>query len=142
MIPIAINTLTILYADDDPDDIFLFENALRESELECSFFSFPSGVALLESIKEDSHTSPVIFLDVNMPLKTGIECLKEIKSDVSLNNIPVFIMSTSNADAYSSSALLNGANAFILKPSEYLVLKEKIIAAILSCAPSLYNSQK
>lgn len=78
---------------------------------------------------EETKTAPppcVIFLDLNMPLKNGFECLKEIRQTQKLKNIPVIIFSTtSNPDAIDQTYLL-GANYYVCKPLSHKLLIKAI----------------
>ena len=73
---------SILLADDDNDDVLLFEHALNEVSANTSLIIARDGQELMELLH--SYTLPypnAIFLDLNMPKKNGIECLQEIKSN-------------------------------------------------------------
>lgn len=120
----------IFYADDDLDDAFFFKNAIREINANYAFASFVSGVALLQEISLDDSHHNIIFLDLNMPQKNGIECLADIRNNGSMGKVPVFIISTSNNEHYKTAAFETGANDYIEKPSSFQTLKLKIKEAI------------
>ena len=110
-------------ADDDDDDYLLTKKALKESKLLNTLIRVKDGEELLDYLQArgayagTNPTKPgVILLDLNMPRKDGREALKEIKSDPTLQNIPVVIFTTSKAeeDIYRSYQL--GSNSFITKP--------------------------
>jgi CheY-like chemotaxis protein len=118
------NAIIILLADDDEDDRMLAKDALQESRLANDLYTVEDGEELLDYLHRrgsyaDPASSPrpgLILLDLNMPRKDGREALKEIKSDASLRQIPVVVMTTSKAeeDIYRTYDL--GANSFITKP--------------------------
>ncbi len=116
--------VTILMADDDPDDRMLAEDALREAHLTNEIRFVEDGEALMNYLhrqKEyaDPNTSPrpsIILLDLNMPKKDGREALKEIKSDPTLRRIPVVIMTTSKAEQDIVKSYDLGANSYLTKP--------------------------
>jgi DNA-binding response OmpR family regulator len=124
--------IKIFYADDDSDDAFFFSNAVQEIDSRYMFVSFPSGVDLLDSISIDRNDHNIIFLDLNMPQKNGIECLSDIRNNQQMAETPVFIISTSSSEKYKSEAREIGANDYIEKPSNFNILKQRIKEAIES----------
>src|SRR3954468_9175378 len=85
----------VLIADDDYDDVELLKEALETVLPSAEFVSVPDGIAALRHIK----TAPkpdIVFLDLNMPLKNGLNCLKDIFNLELLPGIPIIIYSTSN----------------------------------------------
>lgn len=116
--------ITILLADDDEDDRLLAKEALVESRLANDLHMVVDGEELMDYLHhrgdyaalEDSPRPGLILLDLNMPRKDGREALREIKSDQSLRQIPVVVLTTSKAeeDIYRTYDL--GANSFITKP--------------------------
>lgn len=126
------NLITILMADDDPDDRMLTEEALSESHLLNDLYFVENGEELLDYLHNrgnyaDPQQAPrpgVILLDLNMPKKDGREALQEIKADPSLRQIPIVILTTSKAeeDIYRTYDL--GASSFITKPVTFESLVE------------------
>ena len=116
--------ITILYADDDPDDRMLTADALRESRLANRLEMVEDGTELLAYLRRegrwaDPEASPrpgVILLDLNMPKMDGREALAAIKSDPRLASIPVVILTTSRAEADVVRSYEIGANSYIAKP--------------------------
>ena len=119
--------ITILMADDDPEDVMLAEDALEEARLANRFFAVSDGEELMDYLHRrgkyaDPETSPrpgLILLDLNMPRKNGFEALEEIKNEPSLKQIPVVVLTTSRTeeDVYRSYDL--GVNSFISKPVSF-----------------------
>ena len=66
------------------------------------------------------------MMDINMPLKNGLECLREIRQNKHWDTIPVYIFSTSDAELYQHQALSYGAAGYIRKPSSYQELRDAI----------------
>lgn len=124
--------VTILMADDDADDCLLAKEALAESRLANNLHFVQDGEELMDYLYQRGKytqigSSPrpgVILLDLNMPRKDGREALKEIKNDPNLRQIPVVVLTTSQAeeDIYRSYDL--GANSFITKPVTFSSLVE------------------
>ena len=88
--------LDIYLADDDADDRLLFEEALREVSDNVTVTTAKNGEQLMKFLGSAKLPPPhLIFLDLNMPLKNGFECLEEIKGDKNFTGSLVFIFSTS-----------------------------------------------
>jgi len=119
--------ITILMADDDPDDRLLARQALERSRLANSLRFVEDGEELIDYLRRrgkfaDPHASPrpgLILLDLNMPKKDGREALKEIKSDPRLRDIPVVVLTTSKADEDIARTYNLGVNSYITKPVKF-----------------------
>jgi CheY-like chemotaxis protein len=72
----------------------------------------------------------IIFLDINMPRKNGIQCLDEIRSDERLKNITIAIYSTSGAERDIEETFIKGANVYIRKPNDFAALKKIVEEAM------------
>ena len=72
----------------------------------------------------------ILFLDINMPRKNGVECLLEIKQNSELNHLPVIMFSTSLQPDIVNHLYKNGAQLFIRKPNNFITLKNLIFNAI------------
>jgi CheY-like chemotaxis protein len=116
--------ITILMADDDPDDRFLAREALSEARLANDLHFVRDGEELLEYLRgvgryadaDDCPRPGLILLDLNMPRKDGREALVEIKADPVLRSIPVVVLTTSEAEEDIVRSYDLGANAYITKP--------------------------
>lgn len=101
----------IVIADDDNDDLILFEDALKEISYDSLLTAVKDGQQLMQML---DHTVPpppdVIFLDLNMPRKNGFECLDEIKHSTKLKNIPIVIFSTSDQPEAVNKVFEQGAH--------------------------------
>lgn len=116
-------SITILIADDDPDDRMMAKDALEESHLANDLRFVEDGEELLDYLyqrgkynKTNAPRPGVILLDLNMPRMDGREALKVIKADSELRRIPVVVLTTSKAeeDIYRTYDL--GVNSFVTKP--------------------------
>ncbi len=117
----------IFLADDDADDCMIFEDALKELRVETLLTVSKNGVELMSTLDETVPPPPyVIFLDLNMPRKNGFECLKEIREDVKLKDIPVIILSTSTNPEIIDKTYKGGANYYICKPKSFSLLIKAI----------------
>jgi CheY-like chemotaxis protein len=122
----------ILLADDDEDDCVLFADVLEGLSTSPRLTTAKNGQHLMQILEErDSLLPDIIFLDVNMPLKNGIECLAEIRQDERLKMLPVIIFSTSAQKWAVDRAYELNANFFIRKPDTFMDLKN-VIQKILS----------
>jgi CheY-like chemotaxis protein len=116
--------ITILLADDDPDDRMLTRDAFEESRLRNVLEMVEDGEELMDYLHsrgkyagDDAKQRPsLILLDLNMPRKDGREALKEIKSCPDLRNIPVVVLTTSKAEEDILRTYDLGVNSFIIKP--------------------------
>lgn len=123
--------LYILLADDDESDRLLFKEALQELEMNLSVNTVNNGVELLAFLNEKNAQLPhLIFLDLNMPRKNGLECLKEIRSIEKLKDISIAIYSTSDNENDIEETFMNGANVYIAKPNDFSMLKQLLYKAV------------
>lgn len=121
----------LLLADDDCDDCLFFQEALDELAFESRLTTVNDGVELMTFLKDDSSTLPAaLFLDLNMPLKSGFECLTEIKLIENLKQIPVIIFSTSYDIKVVDLLYDKGATYYIRKPGAFEDLKKVINEAV------------
>ena len=129
-------SVTILMADDDPDDRLMAKEAFEESRLSNELYLVEDGVELMDFLHRrgkysDPLKSPrpgIILLDLNMPRKDGREALEEIKADTQLRRIPVVVLTTSKAEEDILRSYELGVSAFITKPVTF----EGLISVIKS----------
>lgn len=119
------NYKNILQIDDDTDDCELFLEALQ-SVSTALYTSINDPVDALRRLIHKEIAPDVIFLDLNMPVMSGMEFLTEIKKTDIIKNIPIIIFSTSQFDEIRHQAKNNGAHDFISKPSDFNELKKII----------------
>ncbi|MFI5220465.1 MAG: response regulator [Bacteroidia bacterium] len=128
---ITINYNYVLLAEDDEDDCSLFEEAFSELNLSLELKMVRNGVELFQFLEKPGHQLPqLIFLDINMPLKNGFQCLGEMKQNNRLKQIPVIIYSTTYHNNDVNHAYQNGAYYYVRKPNSFNELK-KIIQKVL-----------
>ena len=125
--------LFILLVDDDEVDRLLFVEIFSELKIETIVETFNNGLELMQFLNEKDALLPhLLFLDLNMPLKGGLQCLKEIRSNEKLKNISVAIYSTSNNQMDVEETFFNGANIYITKPSDFNTLKKVLEKAVIT----------
>ena len=128
--------ITILMADDDPDDQLLTKDAFEECKLANDLRFVNDGEELMDYLcrkgdfknPEDSPRPGLILLDLNMPRKDGREALEEIKSDPDLRRIPIVVLTTSKAEEDILKSYDLGVNSFIVKPVSFEGLLEVVKA--------------
>ena len=98
------------------------------------------GIQLMEYLHQPGNMLPdLVFLDLNMPLKSGMKCLEEIRSDKRLKDLIVAIYSTSASDEDIEETFVKGANIYIKKPDNFTKLK-KIIAEVITINWQFHSS--
>lgn len=125
------NRLQLLLADDDEDDCLFFKEALGELPISSQLTTVYNGEQLMQLLTNTTGKLPdALFLDLNMPRKSGYECLSEIKLDPKLKQLPVIVLSTSFEQTEVEQLCANGAQLCIRKPAEYAQLKGLIQQAL------------
>ena len=117
----------ILMAEDDPEDAMLARDALHEAKLLNPFVVVEDGQELMDYLHRTGAFAPphpavhpgIILVDLNMPRKNGKEALAEIRSDPTLRDIPVVVLTTSKAEEDVLRSYSLGANSFIVKPVSF-----------------------
>lgn len=107
-----------LFIDDDEDDRDFFCTAITEIDttIECLFAK--DGTDAIDKLTEDAFLVPdYIFIDMNMPLMDGKQCHQIIKTIERLNQVPVYIYSTSSSPKLVEEVLESGVTDFLIKPS-------------------------
>jgi CheY-like chemotaxis protein len=108
--------LHFLLADDDEDDRDFFGMAFKALPLSSRLSTVIDGEKLMDYLAKTSGQLPdVLFLDLNMPRKNGAECLRDIKSNQSLRELPVVIYSTSLHQDMADQLYTSGAHYYIKK---------------------------
>lgn len=124
--------LNLLLADDDIDDCDFFTEAIDEISEAITLSVLNDGVELMNFLLAEANPVPhLVFLDINMPRKSGSECLEAMKSSPQLRDIPVVIYSTSLDRTVVNQLYDLGAHYYIQKPGEFGNIKKAINKAIL-----------
>jgi len=117
-----LHTLIIYLADDDKEDRMLFKDALDEIE-NVTIKDFDNGVTLMDNLLKVDKLPHVIYLDLNMPLMNGEECLNDIRNEPKLSDIPIIIYSTYADVSITNELQKKGANLYLVKPNSFEKLK-------------------
>ncbi len=132
--------LNVLLADDDADDCYFFKAALKEVAVSSQLAIVNDGEQLMSYLIENSeHLPTVLFLDINMPRKNGLECLKEIRQNKLFKELSVIMLSTSNSWDTINMLFKSGAHVYIHKPSDFAQLKQVIHHAIPLAAEKIFT---
>ena len=129
-------TITILMAEDDPDDRLMMQEAFAESRLASDLRFVEDGAELMDYLRRqgkyrDPARSPrpgLILLDLNMPRKDGREALREIKADPQLRRIRILVLTTSKAEEDIFRIYDLSATSYITKPASFDRLVEVVKA--------------
>ncbi len=122
----------ILLVDDDEDDHMFFEEALEDLDIGTSFEYAASGPEALQRLTNGKVIPDIVFLDLNMPLMSGRECLLRIRAENNLKDLRIVIYSTSFDPGTAERLHEEGADYYIRKPGSYEKLKQAILMAIES----------
>ncbi len=110
-------------ADDDQDDRMLLKEALRELNPDIQVEDFDNGVTLMDALLKQDELPNALFLDLNMPLMNGEECLSDIRNEPNLSKLPIIIYSTYADDMKIDLIRQKGADLYLVKPVSYERLK-------------------
>lgn len=126
--------ISIVLADDDPDDRKLTQDAFSENRLANEFHAVEDGEELMDYLlrrgqyqsMQGDPLPGLILLDLNMPRKDGREALKEIKAHPDLRRIPIVVLTTSKAEEDILRSYDLGVNSYVTKPVTFKSLVELI----------------
>ena len=130
----------VVLADDDEDDRMFFADAIGSVAPRANLITMSNGEDLISYLKKETLLPDLIFMDINMPYKNGLECLREIKSNKLLRHLPILIYSTSTNRDHVDVTYRNGASLYIQKPASYTDIK-RILKNIFAIAPSEWSEQ-
>jgi len=117
--------MTILYAEDEENDIFFLQHALEQNRSPHSLSAVPDGEQAIEYLagkgafaNRSRYPLPIlVLLDINMPKKTGLEVLEWIRQQPHLKSLPVLMLTSSSRPEDMDNARHFGANDYLAKPS-------------------------
>lgn len=116
--------IEILMVEDNPGDVRLAQEALKDAKVSNTLRVVEDGAAALDFLYQRGEYAnalrpDLILLDLNLPKKNGREVLEEIKQDAQLKTIPVVILTTSQAEEDIVRAYSLHANCYITKPVDF-----------------------
>jgi CheY-like chemotaxis protein len=136
----------ILLADDDADDTEMFCEALECNSEKTKCYCAGNGSDALKILEELDEKPKLIFLDLNMPVMNGWDCLKKLKNNPEFQDIPVIMISTSSHQKDIETASALGAICYLVKPNSFNDLKQ-LLASLTAALenelrPTIINLQK
>lgn len=127
----------ILLADDDSDDREMFHEALELIDTSLLCYSTVNGSELLKRLYSLEEMPQLIFLDMNMPVMNGWQCLKALKDNERYKHIPVIIISTSSHQKEMDTSIHLGALCYFIKPNDFKDLTDVLKVIINNLGPGL-----
>jgi two-component system, response regulator len=129
------NPVEIIIVEDNPQDAELTMRALKKLNVAYNILVAEDGEEALDMIfsrgiyeERKTHTPPkVIFLDLKLPKVSGLEILKEIKTNPLTKRIPVVVVTSSREDPDINAAYELGANGYVVKPVEFEVFSNSML---------------
>jgi len=119
-----VNPIKILLADDNANEYIFFKHALSKASMPTQIYPLKGGIELLQYLNEpDNHLIDIFFLDINMPMKNGKECLAAIRENAKFGHLPVVMYSTSDTKSDIDESYELGADLYLIKPAELDDLK-------------------
>ena len=112
------SNLHVVLADDDMDDSFIFNAAVQQASFPIRLTITEDGQKLLNYL-ENENQPDIIFLDINMPFRNGIECLATIRANKKFDKVPVVMYSTTNNRLNVEACYNGGANLYVVKPNSF-----------------------
>jgi CheY-like chemotaxis protein len=118
------HAIEILLVEDNPGDVRLTREALKEAKVRNSLSVAGDGVEALaflrrEGLHANAPRPDIVLLDLNLPRKDGRQVLAEVKADPELRRLPVVILTTSKAEEDILKTYDLHANCFITKPVDF-----------------------
>jgi CheY-like chemotaxis protein len=119
--PAPLGTAEVLLVEDDPGDVLLTRDAFEEHHLGRQLHVVGDGEEAMRFLRRNGDFAGVprpalVLLDLNLPRRSGLEVLGELKADPDLHTIPVVVLTTSQAEADIVSSYELHANAYVIKP--------------------------
>ena len=135
------STTKVLLADDDQDDRELFSEALASLDSDIAYEGVEDGKEALETLQKKATRPSIIFLDINMPVMSGWDVLKQLKSNEQYGDIPVIVYSTSSGLREKKTAFDLGALCFVTKPDDIKLIRGMLEIVLSSIHRNVVDSQ-
>lgn len=110
--------LNVLLVDDDSEESYLFNEALEHAHLDIRLSRANDGNDLMVYLL-NQPAPDLVFMDINMPYKDGVEALTEIRSNPKFKDLPLIIYSTTKNEDSINACYEKGANLFVIKPNDF-----------------------
>jgi CheY-like chemotaxis protein len=120
----------IILAEDDKDDQLFFKSAFKDLKIDYSLTICNDGNELTDYLNLKAEIPDIIFLDLNMPGKNGMECLRELRANAKYRDTTIAIYTSFASNENHEESFVRGANIFIKKPRELSELKKILLEVI------------
>ena len=114
----------ILLAEDDHEDVYIFELALKELQIPYEMRHAENGDVMFVLLKE--RIPYILFLDIHMPCKDGVTCIQEIRSKREYDGLPIVMYTSLFNNKIVEECFRNGANLYMTKTTTFAQLTEKL----------------
>jgi two-component system, chemotaxis family, response regulator Rcp1 len=130
----------LLYVEDEDAAVFLLETALKEASLDVQLYRVADGEQALAFLKkagvyQEMPRPDLVLLDLNLPRKTGLEVLSEMRDIKDLSSLAVVVFTSSSLAVDKRKSLALGAQEYITKPSSF----DGFVAAVKSACSHMKN---
>ena len=130
------NQSPLLYAEDDENDVFLMQRALKKAGVARPLQVVRDGLQAIKYLagegefadREQYPLPSILLVDLKMPRRSGLEVLQWVRTQEALQHLPVVVLTSSNQDRDMEAAVAGGASAYWVKPAD----PEKLIAMVSS----------
>jgi CheY-like chemotaxis protein len=111
----------IVLVEDDEDDLLFFKEVLLTLKISTDTRNFKKGNELLAYLNniDSAHLPDLIFVDLHLPGKNGVNCINEIRENETFNDIPIIVFTGSEDDRQIDETRKYGANRYIKKPHSF-----------------------
>ena len=135
------STTKVLLADDDQDDRELFSEALASLNLDVVYTGVEDGKEALDVLLIKDARPSIIFLDINMPVMSGWDVLRQLKNDLQYVDIPVIVYSTSSGQRERKTAFELGALCFVTKPDNIRLIRGMLEIVLKNIRSNVVDSE-
>lgn len=126
--------MLILYAEDDREDADVFREVVESLNSKIICLTVNDGTEVFTFLQDAVTLPDLIFMDVNMPLMNGKDCLVKLKSNKEFKSIPVFIYTTSKLPRDIEEFKKLGAAEYLIKPSSFSEMS-KMLSNVIGNRP-------
>jgi len=112
----------VLLVEDNPDDVIMIREAFEQSLTPIQLYVVSNGEQAIKFVRRTDRDAPrpsLILLDLNLPIRNGLDVLAELKSDTDFLSIPILVLTTSQAPDDIQRCYSLHANAYIIKPPDF-----------------------
>jgi CheY-like chemotaxis protein len=119
----------ILLIEDDENDVFFFERAIKKAEIRQPMVTVRDGREAVDYFQKTAPANAVpclIILDLNLPQRNGLEVLEWLRAQPPFKAVPVVVLTSSTSDKDIQQAYETGANSYLVKPGD----PDKLVALV------------